>query len=233
MALNENLSIITITNNSYKRLTDNSIASLRRLCDDISLNIYCMDGVSFNEYQKSSYSTRKLDYELHIHSKWGDRNWSNVTKQKLVAIHKELLDQNPFVLMFDGDIVFNDMKAILEPYQLMMNDQCIDLICQNEYHDGIKQELNSGFMLIRNNELTRDAFDPGKYLNNKKYKHDQAYVNSLRNKLKIHVLDDEHYPNGKYFYGKKTLIPYMVHFNYIFFEKKESKMKSYKMWFLE
>ena len=90
----------------------------------------------------------------------------------------------------------------------------IDMICQNEYQDeNGKFELNTGYLLVRNNDKTKDFFNPNNYIG--KYNNDQNYVNNMKSKLNIHVLENDKFPNGKYFYEIQPKTPYIIHFNFV------------------
>ena len=185
------LSPITITNSSYKRLTDNTLESFNRLGLSMKPKIYCMDESCKEYYNTKSYPTKLLNIDISGSSEFMDKNWSLVTMQKLVGIHEELLGGAPYVFMFDGDIIFKDINAICHIYDYILDNPEIDMICQNEYHgENGHFELNTGYLLVRNNDKTKDFFNPDNYIE-KKYRHDQYYVNHMKSKLNIHVLEND------------------------------------------
>ena len=161
--------------------------------------IYCMDESCKEYYNIKSYPTKLLDIDFPDSCEYSTKHWSLVTMQKLVGIYKELLQGAPYIFMFDGDIIFKDIQAICHIYDVILNDLEIDLISQREYQgENGKFELNTGYLLVRNNDKTKDFFNPNNYIG--KYNNDQNYVNNMKSKLNIHVLENDKFPNGKYFY---------------------------------
>jgi hypothetical protein len=224
-------SSITVTNIGYEELTNNALESLKIINNEVKPIIYCMDNESSNNFKKRNYTTILLDYRLSTSCEYMKENWAIVTMQKLVAIYKELNMNKPFVFMFDGDIVFKNSNAITDLCKIMESNNDIDLICQNEYQNN-KSELNTGYMFVRNNDKTKEFFNPLNYIN--KYKNDQHFVNHEKHLLNIHVLPNDKFPNGKYFYENHNSIePYIIHFNFIKGNSKKQKMKSHKCWLLE
>jgi hypothetical protein len=224
-------STITITNLGYQELTNNSLESLKKITNEIKPTIYCMDENSLENFKNLKYNTSLLEYKLSTSCEYMKPNWATVTMQKLVAIHTELLLNKPYVFMFDGDIVFKDINAITELCEIMNENTELDLICQNEYQ-GSKSELNTGYLFVRNNEKTKQFFNPSNYIN--KYPNDQYFVNHEKRLLNIHVLSNDKFPNGKYFYENHQLIkPYMIHFNFVKGHDKKGKMKNFGCWLLE
>ena len=228
-----NLSTITVTNTGYCELTNNSLETFKRLETGLKVKIYCMDKECQEKY-KDNYDTSLLEFNFSNTCEYMKENWAIVTMQKLVAIYTELNNNSDFVFLFDGDIVFKNINAITEIYSIMNENKDIDLICQNEYQ-GRNSELNSGFLLIRKNQKTLDFFNPDNYIVNTidkivKYKNDQHYLNHNAKKLNIHVLPNDKFPNGKFFYDEKPLNPYMIHFNFVKGPQKKGKMQGYKCW---
>ena len=226
------LSLITITNTGYKRLTDNTLESFNKLGLSLKPKIYCMDESCREYYNTKSYTTELLDIDFPHSCEYSTKYWSLVTMQKLVGIYEELLKGTPYIFMFDGDIIFKDIQAICHIYDVILNDLEIDLISQREYHGENKNlELNTGYLLIRNNDKTKNFFNPNNYIG--KYKNDQNYVNHMKSKLNIHVLENDKFPNGKYFYENLPKTPYIIHFNFVKGHQKESKMKNFNCWYLD
>ena len=234
---NSNFRMVTVTNSGYKRITENCIMSLININFPLEkIIIYAMD-IECQEYLKDKFPriTVKLnDYINKDHQEYLKNSWNNVTMQKVNIISKEL-DNYEYLILFDGDIVFNKIEFADFLLEKMDNDKTLELFAQEEFKGNDADEICSGFYIIRSTDNTKKYFNTNFF---KKDKHhtcnDQAYVNSIRSNLKWEYLPINLFPNGKYYYEyhKNREEAYIIHFNFVFFKQKEDRMKGYNKWFL-
>jgi hypothetical protein len=207
----------------------NCIKSLRKIDCPIPLKCYCIGKEGYKILQDNNIECSLLDDESNSNFQtFRTGNWSNITFNKFIIIHENLL-QHEYVLFTDGDIVFEDVQF----YEyLVKNIGNNDMLIQTEhYFDNVC----SGFMFIKSNPLTQSLFNPS---NVEQFKDtvgwgDQIYINSIKDKLNYEVLPPTLFPTGKYYYDNHTVLrPYMVHFNWAVGHDKKALMKHYNKWFL-
>ena len=235
--------MITITNSAYKELTKNSLASLRRHNLKVNIEVFTLDDECCKDFIDLGYYTTSLSTDLSMGSRFMDKNWANVTLSKLKVIHS-VLERYKYVLLVDGDIVFDKGDFLSYVYDIIKEKPSLDLVCQLEFsidkgNKEIVDSLNSGFMLIRSNENTKKFFHPDRYRN---CINDQDYLNKNKRNLKYQGLPIDLFPNGYVFYQLDEEHPYrlkaqmnsmIVHFNYIAgIQDKIDKMKELGRWFI-
>ena len=96
---------------------------------------------------------------------------------------------------------------------------------------NMTDEICSGFLAIKSNARTKKMFDIDTSIN---YPNDQNFVNKKRNMINYEMLPIELYPNCKYYYeerNKTKISPYLIHFNFVMFSNKISKIKTLKKWY--
>ena len=231
----DELCMITITNSGYKELTKNSLASLRRHNLKLNIEVFTLDDGCCKDFIDLGYKTTSLSTHLSMGSNFHSKNFKDVTYYKLNVIHS-VLERYKYVLLVDGDIVFDKGDFLPYVYDIMKEKPSLDLVCQIEYCIKNKKVflgvLNSGFMLIRSNENTKKFFNAPGY-SNKKYINDQDYLNKNKHNLNYEGLPVELFPNGCFFYEKKPQDSKIVHFNYVSgIENKINKIKHYDRWFI-
>jgi len=227
--LYNNISFITLTNTGYVDYTLNCLESLRRINTKINLECYCVGIEGYNKLKNKGFNCNLIDDEKNSKFQiYQGKNWSNITYYKFEIIHKNLLN-NKFVCITDGDIVYEN--NIFFDF-LLQNIGDNDMLIQSE---GLEHDdLCSGFMFIKSNELTLSLFDPKnvELFKNEQNWDDQVYVNKNKYKLKYKTLPLSLFPTGKYYYTYSNNInPYMIHFNWIKGHEKKQKMINYNKWF--
>ena len=235
--------MITITNSGYKELTKNSLASLRRHNLKLNIEVFTLDDECCKDFIDLGYKTTSLSTHLSMGSDFHCKNFKDITYYKLNVIHS-VLERYKYVLLVDGDIVFDKGDFLSYVYDIMKEKPSLDLVCQLEFSiegTGIEivDSLNSGFMLIRSNENTKKFFHPDRYRN---CINDQDYLNKNKRNLKYQGLPIDLFPNGYVFYQLSANHPYrlkarmnsmIVHFNYIAgIQEKIDKMKELGRWFI-
>lgn len=225
------IKLITLTNFGYKEFTENSLKSLSLLNFDLSkIIIYTLDNESYKYFSKkykniTCKQTNNID--LPNLAKYQDSNWNKLTIQKIKIVYEEL-KQNDYLLLFDGDIVFENSKFIEYCYNELISDN-LDIICQNEWKDNNNDKLCTGFYLLKSTENTIKCFDVDLLNTNE---NDQSFLNRRKHMLRYKLLPIEKFPNGKYYYEKNPSEPYIIHFNFVFSHDKENKMKMYNKWYI-
>jgi hypothetical protein len=224
------VSLITLTTDGYKHLTLNALESMHRLNTELKTHIYSLDNVCKDSFSKYTDNFTSMDVNFSKMASYKDENWSLVTLHKLKAIHTELQTKK-YVLFFDGDIVFENIKFLTDTYERMIAKPELDLVCQVEYYID-KKSLCSGFLMIKSSDKTKDFFNPESYLTNGKYNNDQDYLNDNKEKLNYERLPCEYYPNGKWHREKNPKHPYMIHFNFAKGNDKMVRMKKNGKWYV-
>jgi hypothetical protein len=221
----DDISFITLTNTEYIDYTLNCLESLKRINAKINLECYCIGIDGYNKLKNKGILCNLINDEqfskLETHQV---ENWSNITYYKFEIIYEKLL-KNKYVCFTDGDIVYenNDIFDFL-----LQNIGNNDMLIQSEglYID----ELCSGFIFIKSNELTLSIFNPKNIQSFKK--DDQMYVNNNKYKMKYIKLPLTLFPTEKYYYKYGNNIkPYMIHFNWVKGHEKKQKMIEYNKWF--
>jgi hypothetical protein len=240
------ISFITLTNNGYKQLTHNCLASIQNISDDIKFHIFCLDSEAVNDLKDSNNFKTELftdksrttlgplgpPIDFSKLSTFQDKNWKSVTIQKLFLIHQQLIN-NKFVLFTDGDIVFKNSMFLPYLYLKMLNNPKIDVLTQHEW--GNKDTACSGFMMIRRNEKTLKFFEPENIKRNtfNSAQNDQAYINKYKKDITLELLSPHLFPNGNYFYKVKPKSPFLIHYNYLVgVTNKQNKMVATNSWLL-
>ena len=235
--------LVTLTNFAYMELTENCIQSLINIKVSLSeIIIYAMDEQSYY-YFKEKYPTIDVklnDYINASEQKFMKGDWNTLTMQKINIICKELHNYK-YLILFDGDIVFNkiDFKDFL--LNKMETNMDLDLLAQHEFNNAKNKYNNSdricsGFYIVRSNDITKKCFNAEGCLINKKHlKNDQDYLNDVKRHLKWQLLPNDLFPNGKYYYefNNSKEDAYIIHFNFLIgTNAKKNKMKNYGKWFL-
>jgi len=225
---------ITLTNNGYLDYTLNCLKSLEKIGFEGDLHCYVIGEESHDTLQNKGYTSSLLEYDNDEDcnfAKFRKGNWHNITKRKFDIIYKEL-NENDFVCITDGDIVFLDKSFMEFCFNYIENN---DLIIQNDkLSDDNHENLCSGFMFIRSNEKTLNLFHPNNV--EKEVKEgwgDQKYINNIKTKLHYKTLPLDLFPNGNYYYRENNrLNPMMIHFNYVIGHEKKNRMKTYNKWYV-
>ena len=231
-----NFVLVTVTNYGYKKYTENAVKSL--IQSGFSLKhviIYAMDP-QCAEYFKNNYNeirVKRTDYENNVTVSYMEGEWNNVTLQKINIVHNELKEHS-YVVLFDGDIVFNSSNFIEHIQTEMNKNNDIELLGQHEFKNNETRQLCSGFYCVKSTPSTLKYFDPSNYINGKFKRNDQDYLNKIRKHIKWKFLDIDLFPNGFYYYHhhKNRESAYIVHFNFLKYKEKEGRMKRYKLWYL-
>ena len=224
-----NISFITLTNTGYVDYTLNCLRSLNAINMKKQLHCYCIGEEGYNTLKKKGFQCELIDDEKNSNFQtFRTDNWSNITYYKFKIIYENLLNHE-FVCITDGDIVYENNLFF---DFLLKNIENNDLLIQSEGIDT--NDICSGFMFIKSNQLTISLFSPENVeaYKNKRYWDDQVYVNEIKHKLKYKKLPLALFPTGKYYYNYNDNIkPYLIHFNWIVGNEKKSKMISYNKWF--
>jgi hypothetical protein len=230
----QDIAFITLTNDGYIEYTENCLKSLEKINSNVNLNCYCIGKKGYEYLNNKKYSCVLIDEEENSNfQNFREGNWSNITFNKFVIIHENLLKYK-YVCITDGDIVFENNNFL---QYLLENIDFNDMLIQTEYIDDKKHDLCSGFMFIKSNSNTLNFFNP-KYVEGKKNTSgwdDQKYVNNNKHKLKYKMLPIKLFLNGKYYYNNNDNIinPYLIHFNWVIGDKKKEKMRHYGKWYLD
>ena len=233
------LAFITLTNNGYKEMTKNCLISLKKIGINY-LKVYCIDQESydylspfFNFVYLMDIDEDEKESEL-INFRVG--NWSKVVYKKFNIIYEELL-KNDYVLFTDGDIVYKKRGFIEYCLKNIGNN---DIIAQDDKYTNnklfsesvtTKNQLCTGFMLIKNNKKMLEVFNP-KNIPELDIECDQYYINKIKDKLLYKKLPMDLFPNGFHFRIEKPSNNYLIHFNFIIGSRKKEKMIKYGYWYL-
>jgi len=229
----DNVKLITVTNTPYLDITKNCIKSIDRINIKCPVKIFTIDETCYNTLKSENYEdVQSLGDVCKETSQYCDKNWSLVTMQKIVSIRKQL-DLSNIVIYIDGDIVVEDSRFITYCYEKLTKNKDLDMLTQCEWKGkNVTDEICSGFLAIKSNDKTKKMFDMD---TSRKYPNDQHFVNSKRQMVNYEMLPIELYPNGKYYYEERNntkISPYLIHFNFIKFSNKMSKMKSLQKWYI-
>lgn len=228
----DKVKLITITNTPYLKITKNCIKSIDRINIKCPVKIFTIDETCYNTLKSENYEeVQSLGDICKETSRYCDKNWSRVTIQKIVSI-REQLDLSDIVIYIDGDIVVEDSRFITYCYEKLTKNKDLDMLAQCEWKGkNMTDEICSGFLAIKSNARTKKMFDIDTSIN---YPNDQNFVNKKRNMINYEMLPIELYPNGKYYYeerNKTKISPYLIHFNFVMFSNKISKIKTLKKWY--
>ena len=224
---------ITLTNTGYIDYTLNCLKSLEKIGFDKSLHCYCIGVEGYKKLIEKGYKTSLIDEEEHSNMQtFRNGNWSNITFNKFKIIYENLLTHD-YVLITDGDIVYTnpDFLKVLREH-IGENDMLIqnDLLSDDDH-----SILCTGFIFIKSNSTTLEWFHP-KQMESMKHTagwDDQLYVNMIKTKLKYAMLPLHLFPNGRYYYkNHATIIPYMIHFNWVVGHDKKRKMVEHGKWYI-
>jgi FkbM family methyltransferase len=228
------ISFITLTNNNYLDYTKNCLESLKNYNNKCPLKCYCIDTECFNHLKKSYHYTYKIkdnqdEINKSIKNSYGNKKWGDIVLKKFDIIYENLLKYE-YVLFTDGDITFEKDNFIKYCYNHI---DSFDLIAQNKSGTNNFNEICTGFLFIRSNELTKYYFNSKNVEFNKYKRDDQIYINNIKDKLRYKYLPKKLFPNDTYFYNNQPKNPYLIHFNSVLDgEKKKYKMIQYNKWFL-
>jgi hypothetical protein len=234
---NSNFKLITLTNSAYKILTENCIKSLININFPLDkIIIYTMDDEckTYFENKYPKIEIKRSNYTKSTSVSYMKQDWNTVTIQKIDIINKEL-NNYEYLILFDGDIVFNNIKFIDFLLEKMNTYKDLDLFAQHEFKNNGCDTICSGFYIVRSNDITKKYYNSDNYINGKYKGNDQDYINSIKKHLKWEHLPIELFPNGKYYYEhhKNREEAYIVHFNFVMgIDGKKSKMRNYSKWFL-
>jgi hypothetical protein len=233
----DSIKLVSITNNGYKDVTLNCIISLKNINFDLTkVVLYCMDDICFDFFSKTypELIVKRTQLSQNNLIEYCKSGWKEVTLQKISAVYEELL-LNEYIILFDGDIVFRNIHFLSDLWSRINSDSSLELVAQNEFKtnnlDANYNEICSGFYIIKSTANTKNIFN----INNKTCSdsNDQTWLNRNSKKLNHQILPNELYPNGRFFYDNHhNISPYIVHFNFVMFPQKKSKMKSFNMWFI-
>ena len=162
------------------------------------LHCYCIGEEGYNTLKKKGFQCELIDDEKNSNFQtFRTDNWSNITYYKFKIIYENLLNHE-FVCITDGDIVYENNLFF---DFLLKNIENNDLLIQSEGIDT--NDICSGFMFIKSNQLTISLFSPENVeaYKNKRYWDDQVYVNEIKHKLKYKKLPLALFPTGKYYYN--------------------------------
>lgn len=229
------IKFITLTNTGYVDYTLNCLESLKRINFELLPRCYCIGEKGFKILAGLGYDCVLIDDEKNSNfQRFRKGNWSNITYNKFLIIHKNLLLHN-YVCITDGDIVYEN-KIFMDYLLEQIKDN--DILIQNDKNLSNKwSKLNvcSGFMFIKSNTKTLELFHPKNVENHKDKKgwDDQVYLNEIIEKLKYTLLPQNFFPNGSYYYSNnKKINPYLIHFNHVIGNEKKDKMIKYNKWFI-
>jgi len=230
----DSVKLVSITNIGYKELTSNCICSLKNINFDLTkVVLYCMDDICFDFFSKTYPELKVKRTQLTYNNvvQYSKSGWKEVTFQKIFAVYQELL-LNEYIILFDSDIVFRNINFLSDVWSRINRDSSLELVAQHEFKSVAKNEICSGFYIIKSNSNTKNIFniDYNTCINS----NDQNWLNMISPKINYQLLPNELYPNGYFFYKEHNNInPYIVHFNFVMFPQKKCKMKSHNMWYLE
>jgi hypothetical protein len=103
------ISFITLTNTGYIDYTLNCLKSLEKIgFNKEKLICYCIGQEGYNILLNKGYKTILFDNEINSNFyTYKNTNWETITSKKFNIIYENLLI-NDYVLMTDGDIVFEN-----------------------------------------------------------------------------------------------------------------------------
>lgn len=216
---------ITLSSSGYIKFTLNCLRSLKKL--NMNLHSYVVGKEGYTILKEKGYNCTLIDDEsISNFHHYNCKTWGDITFQKFNIIYTNLLKYK-YVLFTDGDIVFE--KPFLD-YLKSMGDY--DMIIQSE--GNWDKALCSGFMYIKSSETTLSLFNPSN-VEKHKMKHtkwnDQLYLNDVASQMHYKKLPLDLFPNGRHYYNHKVESPYLIHFNWLIGDEKETKMRHYGKWY--
>jgi hypothetical protein len=248
--------LITLTNFGYIKYILNLLSSLKNINLSHKLIIYCLDkqSVNFLKNNFNDINVKYIDNEYNVTdlTDFRTNGWNKIVYYKLKII-KENLEKGYNVIFTDGDIVFlknpiDYLKSQIKDYDMLCQEDVLPIkkeLVENQnplaYRDlSETDELNSGFMYIKNNEKMKRFFDYTK-IDINTFKCDQIYLNENKHNLKYKKLELDLFPTGYYYYtqidyAKRDIdkLAYIIHFNFNFAKTtKIEYIKLHKKWFLE
>jgi len=239
--LDDGKTIITsVTNYGYLLYTLNMLKSLKPFGLDKKIFLVSIDKKGADVLRKLGYNVFCIDdNQLGKFSPWNTKGYDKICFLKLELIYR-VLSLNKNILLIDGDIVF--LKEPLSDIKYWLDEKHIDVHIQNDSLENTnKNNMCTGYMLIKSNEKMINLYDCVSEQGKKKYlecafdNNDQSYFNKF---VKPHCtfksLTLMEYPNGQAFYNqpsrKETAV--LIHFNWVHGHIKMAKMKEYKLWLL-
>ena len=229
------LNFITFTNAGYVDYTENLLASNKSNNANADIKVYTLDESSFSYFSKIHDNVELFEKEDFANNYFSqaDENFGNLMLVKFELIYRELLKKDNVVYV-DGDIVFK--KDFIN--DLSKFSPNVDIVFQNDLRPSKpnREWVCAGFMYIKSNETTQEFFKPTKKLVKKftKYKtHDQSYINKNKKKFSYSILPLDQYPNGAHYYQYyESLMPSLIHFNYVRGDKKLELMREHGEWYI-
>lgn len=229
------MNFITFTNAGYVDYTENLLASNKSNNANADIKVYTLDESSFSYFSKIHDNVELFEKEDFANNYFSqaDENFGNLMLVKFELIYRELLKKDNVVYV-DGDIVFKkDFVNDLSKFS-----PNVDIVFQNDLRPSKpnREWVCAGFMYIKSNETTQEFFKPTKKLVKKftKYKtHDQSYINKNKKKFSYSILPLDQYPNGAHYYQYyESLMPSLIHFNYVRGDKKLELMREHGEWYI-
>ena len=229
------IEIVTFTNKGYIKFTENLVKSIIKNNIEINLKIFTLDKDSFDFFNALNCTVEMVDdeeFNLSNFVRQDEDIFGELMYKKLQVIYQSLI-KNDYVLYVDGDITIKKnptsylVKKISDKDFLIQNDK--------NPRKPFTEYLCAGFMFIKSNEKTKKFFNPKNIPKEEimQGNHDQSYINKHKNNFKYKLLPLRFFPNGAHYYRfYKFLNPYIIHFNYVLGEEKESIMKQHKEWYL-
>jgi len=194
---------------------------------------YCIGSEGYLKLKEKGYQCVLINDEKDAEfQSFRKGNWSDIVFHKFNIIYENLLT-NDYVLISDGDIVYESDKFL---NYLTENIGDNDMLIQNDrLSDTDDENLCSGFMFIKSNDLTKRLFNPEhvKQAQRKKNWDDQIYLNEIKNTIQYKKLPLDLFPNGAYYYKhSSTISPFMIHFNWVVGHDKLKKMRKFNKWYV-
>jgi hypothetical protein len=233
------ISFISLTNDGYMDYTLNCIESLKRINYDIkNLTCYCIGDKCYNRIKDIGCNVENISDENKNMVEYGSKNWGNVLKYKSYIIQLNL-NQNDYVCITDGDIVYEKNGFIEDCLEKIQNEK-LDMICQSgdkikEHNKNYNNSICCGFMFIKSNNITKKLFDYKNLIISDNWKEQPYIINRIKKlNIKVKTLDPILYPNGSIYYrfNKEIKSPYLIHFNWVIGDKKKEMMKKYNKWYI-
>lgn len=160
----EDLAFITLTNDGYIDYTLNLLKSLELYNLDKKIKCYCIGKNGYTKLKNMGYNSFLIDDNINTNfCEYRQKNWKKIVSRKFNIISKNL-KTHKYVLFTDGDIVFTHKNAI---NYLLENIGDNDMIIQST---KTKNNVCSGFFMLKSNKKTIKLFDPINIVNIKKKK---------------------------------------------------------------
>ena len=160
--------ITTITNYGYLLYTLNMLKSLQPFGLDKKVLLICIDKKCANVLKKLRYNVFCIDNgELGRFSPWNTKGYDKICYLKLELIYK-ILSLNKNILLVDGDLCF--LGNPLDDINKWIQESNIDVHIQNDsLEDTNKNNMCTGYMLIKSNEKMIKLYDCVSEQGRKKY----------------------------------------------------------------